>query len=41
MIFVGTVFVSSIISLHTITESSIIPSTYLPFLQLHAAGLQI
>ena len=39
-IFVGTFFLSSIISLHKITELSIIHTKYLlmPFLQLHAAG---
>ena len=35
------VFVSSIISLYVITESSIIFASYLPFLQLHVVGLQI
>ena len=34
-------FVSSIISLHVITESSMIHVKYLPFSQLHVAGFQI
>ena len=46
LLFVGTVFVKivfvvSIISSHVITESSIILHTFLPFSQLHIAGLQI
>ena len=47
--FVGAVFVSltfniasaSIISSHSIAESSIILAKYFPFLQLHVAGFQI
>ena len=39
--FVEIVFVSSIISSHVITESSIILAKYLPFLQLHVEGFQI
>ena len=43
--FQGTDIVSltydSVISSHTITESSIIFVKYLPFLQLHVAGFQI
>ena len=39
--FVGTVFVSSLISSHLITESSIILAEYFPFSQLHAAEFQI
>ena len=39
--FVITVFISSLISLHVITESSIILAKYLPFLQLHVAGFQM
>ena len=38
---VGTVFVSSMISSHEITESSIILAKYFPFSQLHVLGLQI
>ena len=34
-------FLSSIILLHVITESSVIFAEYLPFLQLHLAGFQI
>ena len=40
-LFVGTVFVVSMISSHVITELSVIPGTYLPFLQLHITGFQI
>ena len=36
--FVGTVFVSSIISSHVATESSIILAKYLPFLHLLITG---
>ena len=39
-LFAGTVFVSLIISLHIMTESSIILSKYLPLLQIHVAGFQ-
>ena len=39
--FVGILLVSSVISSHAITESSIILAKYLPFLQLHVAGFQI
>ena len=41
LLFVGTVFVSSIMSSHIITESSIILAMYLPFLQLHTSWFQI
>ena len=39
--FVGTGSVSSIISSHVITKSSIMLSKYLLFLQIHVAGFQI
>ena len=39
--FVGIVLVSTIISSHVITESSIKPAKYLPFSRLHVAGFQI
>ena len=39
--FVITVFVSSVISSHVITESSIMLAKYLPFSQLRVAGFQI
>ena len=46
VLFAGTVLVEVlivvfIISFQSITESSIIFSTYLPFSQLHIAGFQI
>ena len=39
--FVGTVFVSSIISSHEINESSVILAKYFPFSPLHVAAFQI
>ena len=39
--FMGTAFVSSIISSHVITESSTVLAKYLPFSQLRIAGFQI
>ena len=36
--FVETVFVSSVISSHVLTELSIILPKYFPFLELHIAG---
>ena len=39
-VFTGIVFVSLIISLHIMTESSIILPKYLPRLQIHLAGFQ-
>ena len=39
--FLGTVFVSPIISSQVIAESSIILANYFPFSQLHVAGFQI
>ena len=38
--FVKILFVVNIILSHVVNESSIILSTYSPFLQLHAAGFQ-
>ena len=39
--FIGTVFVASMVLSHVITESSIILSKYLPFLQMHPLGFEI
>ena len=39
--FDGTVFVSSIISSHVITELSKLLTKYFPFLQAHGEGFQI
>ena len=41
MVFIGIVFVSSIISLHIIIDLSVMFTTYLPVLQPHVAGSQI
>ena len=41
MVFIGIVFVSSIVSLHITIELSVMFPTYLPFLQSHVAGSQI
>ena len=40
VLFVGIVFVSSTISSHLITESTVILPAYLPFSQVHVAVFQ-